>query len=88
MANSRSQFVANFFNCSTRAISRQANVFFNQASDQLQDNNSRIKKLNDEEQSLERRNRAVSANSDQVIDNSRISQEDNADDDDELDNID
>ena len=72
MANSRSQSVADFFNCFIRAISRQADAFFNQASGQLQGSNSRIEGLNDEEQPLERRDGAVLDGSGQVIGNLRI----------------
>ena len=88
MINSRSQFVINFFSCFTRATSRQANVFFNQTSNQLQNSNSRIKKLNNKKQLLERQNRIVSSDNNQIIDNSRIFQKNNTNSDNELDNID
>ena len=54
----------------------------------MQDSNSRIEKLNNKKQLLERRDRAASNNNSQVIDNPRISQKDNVDDDNEPDNID
>ena len=54
----------------------------------MQNSNSRIKKLNNEKQPLERRNKTVSNNSDQVTDNPRTSQENNTNNNNEPSNID
>ena len=87
MTNSRSQFVANFINRFIRAISRRTNFIFNQTNEQLQNNNSRIEKLNKNEQFFERRDEIVQNVDDQIIDNSRNIHENDVDDDEKF-NID